>query len=44
MADAPADDPSRPLSREEYIAWLRGKGVEVTENSDDSFTLNMPRR
>lgn len=36
--DAPAEDPSRPLSRTEYIAWLRNKGVEVIENSDGSMT------
>jgi hypothetical protein len=40
VGDAPAEDPRRPLSREEYIAWLRGKGVEVTENSDGSLTLH----
>ena len=42
--DAPAEDPIRPLSREEYIAWLRNKGVEVTENADGSFTISKPRR
>lgn len=45
VAAAPAEDPSRPLSREDYIAWLRGKGVAVTENSDGSLTLHgRPRR
>lgn len=43
VADAPADDPIRPLNREDYIAWLRGKGVEVTEKPDGSFTVK-PRR
>jgi hypothetical protein len=42
--DAPKQDPSRPLSRAEQIAWLRGKGVEVVENSDGSFTTSKPRR
>jgi hypothetical protein len=41
VADAPAEDPRRPLvSREDYIEWLRGKGVEVTENSDGSLTMH----
>jgi hypothetical protein len=40
VADAPAEDPTRLLSRrEDYVAWLRGKGVDVTENSDGSLTL-----
>ena len=43
IADAPADDPIRPLGREEYVAWLRGKGVEVIEKDDGSFTVK-PRR
>jgi hypothetical protein len=30
VADAPAEDPSKPMSHEELIAWLRGKGVRVT--------------
>jgi len=42
---APAEDPQRPLSTTEYIAWLRNKGVEVIENSDGSMTLmGKPRR
>jgi hypothetical protein len=40
VADAPAEDPRRPMSREDTIAWLRGKGVEVTENSDGSLTVH----
>lgn len=43
VAESPADDPIRPLNREDYVAWLRGKGVEVTENPDGSFTIK-PRR
>jgi hypothetical protein len=42
---APAEDPRRPLSKTEYIAWLRNKGVEVIENSDGSMTIMAkPRR
>jgi hypothetical protein len=44
VADAPLEDPSRPMSREEYVAWLRGKGVRVTENSDGSLTMSRPRK
>ena len=36
---APAEDPTKPRSREEDIAWLRTKGVEVVENSDGSYTI-----
>jgi hypothetical protein len=42
--DAPADDPKHAFSREKYIAWLRSKGAEVTENSDGSLTISKPRR
>ena len=45
IAEAPAEDPNRPMSREESIAWLRAKGVEVVENADGSYTtLAKPRR
>ncbi len=40
VGDAPAEDPRRPMSREDTIAWLRGKGVAVTENSDGSLTVH----
>jgi hypothetical protein len=36
---APAEDPLKPLSRAEQLAWLRSKGVEVIENSDGTFTM-----
>jgi hypothetical protein len=36
---APAENQNRPLSQKEYIAWLRGKGVEVVENSDGSVSI-----
>jgi hypothetical protein len=38
--DAPAEDPQRALrTREQQIAWFRSKGLEVTENSDGTFTV-----
>jgi hypothetical protein len=43
IADAPADDPIRPLDQHEYVAWLRSKGVDVVENTDGSLTVK-PRR
>jgi hypothetical protein len=43
IAAAPADEPVHALDRDQYIAWLRGKGVDVVENSDGSFTVK-PRR
>ena len=32
----PAEDPIRPMNRQGYIAWLRNKGMEVTEKRDGS--------
>jgi hypothetical protein len=32
IGDAPAEDPRRPMSHEELAAWLRSKGVRVTES------------
>jgi hypothetical protein len=43
IQEAPTEDPSRPLSKAEYIEWLRSKGVEVIEKSDGSF-VSKPRR
>jgi hypothetical protein len=37
VSQAPLDDPSKPLSRDEYVAFLRAKGQEVTENADGTF-------
>jgi hypothetical protein len=34
VTDAPAENPNRPLSRDEFVAWLRSKGVRVTENGE----------
>jgi hypothetical protein len=36
---SPAEDPRRPMTREEEIAWWRSKGVEVVEHSDGSYTM-----
>ena len=44
VADAPAEDRSRPLSQKDFMEWLRRKGLEVTENSDGSYTARKPRR
>lgn len=35
-------DPSRRLSKAEYVEWLQGKGVNVTEKSDGSLLLSTP--
>ena len=40
IAEAPVDDPRRPLSTAEYAAWLRAKGVQVTENADGTLTIH----
>jgi hypothetical protein len=40
---APTEDPSKPLNREDLIAFLRSKGVEVIEKEDGSFTARKPR-
>jgi hypothetical protein len=43
--DAPVEDPSRPRTKAEEIAWLRSKGLEVVENDDGSYTIiGKPRR
>jgi hypothetical protein len=44
VADAPLEDPRRPLTREDFAAWLRSKGAEVIENDDGSITISKPRR
>lgn len=44
VADAPLEDPRRPLTRQDFAAWLRGKGVVVTENRDGSMTNSKPPR
>ena len=43
--DAPTEDPQRALrTKEQQIAWFRSKGMEVTENSDGSFTVRGHQR
>jgi hypothetical protein len=42
IQDAPKQDPSRRLSKAEYVEWLQGKGVNVTEKSDGSLLLSTP--
>ena len=44
VADAPLEDPRRPLTREDFANWLRGKGVDVTAHDDGSMTVSKPRR
>jgi hypothetical protein len=44
VADAPREDPRRPLTREDFVTWLRSKGAEVIENDDGSMTISKPRR
>jgi hypothetical protein len=39
IREAPAEDPHRPLSKAEYVNWLRGKGAEVIENADGTLTI-----
>ena len=40
---APAENPSKPLTRSEQIQFLRDKGVVVTENPDGTFTATKPK-
>jgi hypothetical protein len=44
VAEAPIEDPRRPLSREDFITWLRSKGATVIENSDGSMSISKPQR
>jgi hypothetical protein len=41
---APEEDPSKFLTKENQIQFLRAKGMEVTENSDGGFTVKRPNR
>jgi hypothetical protein len=40
---APAENPSKPLTRPEQIQFLRDKGMVVTENPDGTFTAQKPK-
>ncbi len=39
VADAPAENPNKPMSIDEFIAWLAKKGVRATKNGDSSTTI-----
>jgi len=41
---APDENPIKPMTKEDMKQFLRAKGVEVTENSDGSFTARKPNR
>lgn len=43
LQEAPMQDPRRSLDKAQYIAWLRSKGMEVTEKHDGSFVASKPR-
>jgi hypothetical protein len=43
IEDARLQNPRRPLTREDFAAWLRSKGVEVIEHDDGSMTISKPR-
>lgn len=43
ISPAPARDPSEPVNREGQIQFLRERGMEVTENSDGTFTIRKPK-
>ena len=40
---APAENPSKPLTRSDQIQFLRDKGLVVTENADGTFTAQKPK-
>jgi hypothetical protein len=40
---APAENPSKPLTRSDQIQFLRDKGMVVTENPDGTFTAHKPK-
>src|SRR5580693_6091170 len=44
VADAPAEDPRRPMSIDEFIAWLAKKGVRATKNGNGSGTIPGQKR
>jgi hypothetical protein len=39
----PAENPSKPVTRSDQIQFLRDKGMLVTENPDDTFTVRKPK-
>ena len=40
---APAENPSKPVTRSDQIQFLRDKGMVVTENPDGTFTVRKPK-
>ena len=44
IGHAPRKDPNRPITRADFVTWLRSKGVDVTENDDGSMTVARPQR
>jgi hypothetical protein len=43
VGPALAENPNKPLSKEEHIQFLRDKGLEVVENKDGSIRVNRPK-
>jgi hypothetical protein len=43
IAPVPAEDPSKPMSRQEHIEVLGSKGLDVIENADGSVTTRPQR-
>jgi hypothetical protein len=43
MQPAPAENPSKPMTKSEQIQFLRNKGMVVTENPDGTFTARKPK-
>jgi len=42
VSPAPAENPGKPLTREQHIQWLREKGLEVVEDRDGSIEVRRP--
>jgi hypothetical protein len=40
---APAENPSKPLTRSDHLQFLRDKRMVVTENPDGTFTVRKPK-
>ncbi len=39
VADAPVEDPIKPMSIDAFVAWLAKKGVRATVNNDAATTI-----
>lgn len=44
VLDAPAENPNKPMSHDEYVAWLRAKGLDVVEKADGSISIHAKPR